>query len=178
MLSTVLNALVLLGIMVHTKSYLYRALNRSCIQFRPHQSDARLGRSNTLDSQAAIGPFDPDIPLLSPVPSGGTLLVVGPDAHPHLLAAVQGRMVPVLDLPDAFPAAQLPPEGGEHEDQRQGPLDEQSAVVALDVAGVLRVQVDAVGVVGQGGEVEQQRLAGEQLQRRRRCIWCCNIPVV
>lgn len=146
--------------MVHTNRIYIACLNRSCIQFRPHQSDARLRRSNTLDSQAAIGPFDPDIPLLSPVPSGGTLLVVGPDAHPHLLAAVQGRMVPVLDLPDGFPAAQLPPEGGEHEDQRQGPLDEQSAV-ALDVAGVLRVQVDAVGVVGKGGEVEQQRLAGE-----------------
>jgi hypothetical protein len=92
--------------------------------------------------------------------------------HPQLFPNVERREVAVADARHA--AARLLPFGAqrrEHEQQRKRAVDEQARVPFL-LTRVLGIQVDGVGVVGQGAEVEECEAEIRVERRWSRVVSC------
>lgn len=107
---------------------------------------------SALDSHASSWTLDPYVVYASVLQS---LLLQATNAH--FFIAVQWCEVAIVDRLDDvlsfgmlfYPAVH----GLQHEDQGQWAMDQQ-VTVAFDIAGVVGIEVDEMGVEGEGGEAE------------------------
>lgn len=95
-----------------------------------------------LDAQVLVRTYDPHSPL--------TLFCLL-KAHLDLFVDKDWSQIAVRQVPDREP---MIGEDGEHHDQEQGPVDEQIAI-ALNLAAVLALEMDSVGVEGERREAEE-----------------------
>jgi hypothetical protein len=106
--------------------------------------------SRSLDSQPAFRPFNPHIPS-SFTPLAARNLAQRND---HALINIQRSVVAVRKALHEEVLAEMVGQHAQHQGEGEGSVDEEGAM-AVDGAGVERIEMDGVGVEGQSGEVEE-----------------------
>lgn len=124
-----------------------------------------------LDTQPPVLALDPDVPPR----------LARTDAHPRPLADKHRLQVHVLEAAGSERGPALGegggPQGGEHEDQQEGAVDEW-LLVALGGATVPRVKVDGVGVEAQRAEAEEDCWCGCEGYHVLWVLVDCFVPVL